>query len=180
MKVAAPPEDGKITALEFHPDGLLLISGHEKGALNIWDVRSSKLVKKLQPYKDSAVMSVTFSNRGILFACAAASSANPVKIFDMIKQFAETEIPIQGASDSGEQSSENVPAISFDTVGNYLFIGVNQGLFIHAGKKWTEVQGAFESQKDGMTQKWSFSKNSFMAISTKSDNTICEYTIKNQ
>lgn len=44
-KSVTSPEDGKITALEFHPDGLLLTTGHESGAFNIWDIQSSKLIK---------------------------------------------------------------------------------------------------------------------------------------
>ena len=90
-KAETLPGDGKITTLDFHPDGLLLTTGHESGVLNIWDIRSSKLIKKLSPFKEDPIKSVSFSNLGYYFACASTKS-NTVKLFDIRKQFAETAI----------------------------------------------------------------------------------------
>lgn len=37
-----------ITCIKFHPDGILMATGHEDGRMNIWDIRSQMLIKTIE------------------------------------------------------------------------------------------------------------------------------------
>jgi len=72
--------------MKFHPDGLILVTGHQSGKLNIWDIRSQQIIKTIEAYQNEEIESFSFSNRGFMFACSGKSS-NSVKLYDMRNQF---------------------------------------------------------------------------------------------
>lgn len=87
--------DQQISSLNFHPDGLILSTGHTNGTICLWDIRSCKMIKELNAFQSpgKAIKSFSFSNRGYMFACAPQESMS-IKLFDMRKQFEETSITI--------------------------------------------------------------------------------------
>lgn len=40
FKILKCIEDADITCFEFHPDGILALSGHANGELKLWDIRT--------------------------------------------------------------------------------------------------------------------------------------------
>lgn len=67
-EIDLPQQNQSIESIEFHPDGLLLATGHSKGCLNIWDIRIQKVIKTIQTNFDDCLESITFSNKGYQFA----------------------------------------------------------------------------------------------------------------
>jgi len=57
---------GAVTALAFHPNGAVLLSGGEDATLAVWDVVAISLVKKLEGWHQREVRAVAFRSNGQL------------------------------------------------------------------------------------------------------------------
>ena len=73
-----------VSAIEFHPDGLLLGTGSNSGVVTIWDIREQKSFKDISSFKGQEVSSISFSNKGVLFGCAWRNS-EVCRVFDLRK-----------------------------------------------------------------------------------------------
>ena len=51
MKLATFQEEQEINAIEFHPDGLMLLTGLKDGTIKIYDVRTNQEIFKITDYK---------------------------------------------------------------------------------------------------------------------------------
>lgn len=60
------PSDLEVNCIQFHPDGLLLASGHPQGSLSIWDIRTQTVFTTLnnEDMKGNALKQIAFSNKG--------------------------------------------------------------------------------------------------------------------
>lgn len=61
-------EESSVTALEFHPDGLIMAVGLSNGQVNVYDLRTMNLAKTLEAASESPVRQIAFSNKGIFMA----------------------------------------------------------------------------------------------------------------
>jgi WD40 repeat protein len=107
-----------ITEIKFHPDGLIMSTGHENGNVKLWDIRTQAIIQTL--HGDSPVRKVVFSNKGYHLA---ASWDTCVKLFDMRKGFGATDIAFEGAC-----------SLSFDEYGSYLMVSDGSSIGFYAGK----------------------------------------------
>ena len=107
-----------ITEIKFHPDGLIMSTGHENGNVKLWDIRTQAIIQTL--HGNSPVRKVVFSNKGYHLA---ASWDSYVKLFDMRKGFAATDIAFEGAC-----------SLSFDEYGSYLMVSDGSSIGFYAGK----------------------------------------------
>lgn len=57
-----------ITAIEFHPDGLIFCIGLASGQIRLYDIRTQKMAQELQSVHGSPVKKIGFSNKGIHMA----------------------------------------------------------------------------------------------------------------
>ena len=64
----------------FHPDGLILATGMEQGAVAVWDVKSQGCVTQFEGHA-GAVKSLAFSENG--FVMASGSVDGTVKVWDL-------------------------------------------------------------------------------------------------
>ena len=106
----------QIHSIQFHPDGLMLATGHQDRSLSIWDIRTQTVFTSItnDDVKGDELVHLCFSNKGYQFA-AAWKNSNVVKLYDMRKNFTAVsmEIPKQTAD-------SDISSLSFDAYGNYL------------------------------------------------------------
>lgn len=121
--------DNQISAIQFHPDGLLLASGHEDRSLSIWDIRTQQVFTTIKndDIQGLAISEICFSNKGYQFA-ASWKGSNIVKLYDMRKNFTATCL---------EFTQPTVQSICFDFYGNYLAGAQGRNLRMFSGKNWT-------------------------------------------
>lgn len=72
---------GAVTQAQFSPNGALLASAHYDGRINIWDVASGSLIRRLQI--ESVVTSLAFSPDGSLIATGSSFDDNLVRIWQV-------------------------------------------------------------------------------------------------
>lgn len=108
------------SACSLHPDGLILGTGTNTGALKIWDIRDQKNVANLTNHS-ATINSIAFSENGYL--AATGSDDGSVKIWDLRKLTSTKSFELGGP----------VNAVSFDYSGVYLGVG-------GGGSKGNQVQ----------------------------------------
>lgn len=145
----------QIHCLEFHPDGLMMSTGHQDGSLSIWDIRTQNVFTTIKNdgINGGPVSNISFSNKGYLFA-ASWQQSNVVKIYDMRKNF--SSIPIE------LPEGENVSSICFDAFGNNIAVAQDNALRVYSGKTWTPQQA--EVKASAPISKCVFSPSSFKIV----------------
>lgn len=129
--VTAAEADTVYQSCAFHPDGLILGTGTQQGALKIWDIREQKNVSSMKDHT-AAILDITFSENGYL--AATASADGNVKIWDL-RKLACTKSQAYGSS---------VQAVSFDYSGVYLGVGSNNNAHVKLVKEWQDSTVSFE------------------------------------
>lgn len=110
---AASEAVGSNSSCAYHPDGLLLGTGHGNGTLRIWDVREAKCVHSLVGHEaGKAVRSVVFSENG--FHAATGSDDGTAQLWDLRKLAGIKTVQL---------GPTPVTAVSFDNSGSFLGIG---------------------------------------------------------
>jgi WD40 repeat protein len=123
VKLAQFSEDQEINAIEFHPDGLMVIAGLKDGTIKIYDIRSHQEIFKMTDFKGD-LGNISFSNKGLNFA-AAWKSSDVCRVFNLKKLGKEvTEI----------KNTAPVSFVSYDNYGSYLLTGAGQSLNVYATK----------------------------------------------
>lgn len=109
----------------FHPDGLILATGMEQGAVAVWDVKSQSCVTQFEGHA-GAVKSLAFSENG--FVMASGSMDGTVKVWDLRN----------GACLQTLAMEAPVHAVAFDYSGVYLGAGAEE-LRVFNSKSWSPV-----------------------------------------
>ncbi|KAI9028350.1 WD40-repeat-containing domain protein [Phycomyces nitens] len=100
------------TALDFHPDGMILGAGTGDSVVRIWDVKSQTVAASFGGHTGK-ISALAFSENGYILA--TASEDNLVKIWDL-RKLANTKT---FTLDEGYK----VQSLSFDSYGQYLAVG---------------------------------------------------------
>lgn len=120
VEITSVSTSDPLTCIKFHPDGLIISTGHTSGDVKLWDIRTESIIQTL--HGEEPVRSITFSNKGYHLAAGWESC---VKLFDMRKGFAATDIAFEGAKSLG-----------FDEFGSYLMVSDGSKIWLYAGKQW--------------------------------------------
>jgi len=126
LKVSRPRDDAGLSAIAFHPDGLILGTGTTDSMVRIWDVKLQDNVASFEGHTGK-IVDITFSENGFYLATAAEDS---IKLWDLRKLTNFFTIPIEG----------QVSSVSFDYSGNYLAVAGNQINIYQSGKTFSPVQ----------------------------------------
>ena len=70
-----------VTSAKFHPDGLAIATAGDDDALQVWDVRSKKLVQHYQSAHGGKITSLSFHPSGNFLLTASVD--NTVKVWDL-------------------------------------------------------------------------------------------------
>jgi WD40 repeat protein len=96
-----------VTAIEFHPDGLVLCVGLSSGKIVLFDVRTQEAAKEFAGLVMNPVKKIGFSNKGIHLA-VTWDDCSICRVYSLHKNCEFTDIDHQGAS---------VKAFTFDHYG---------------------------------------------------------------
>jgi pre-mRNA-processing factor 19 len=130
LKVTRPRDDAGLSAIAFHPDGLILGTGTTDSMVRIWDVKLQDNVASFEGHT-GRIVDIAFSENGFYLATAAEDS---IKLWDLRKLANFFTIPLEGT----------VSAINFDYSGNYLAVAGNQINIFQSGKAFTQIQSYTE------------------------------------
>jgi pre-mRNA-processing factor 19 len=99
--------EAPVTAIEFHPDGLVLGIGLSNGHLDLYDIRTLEKASSLEAPVQAPLTALKFSNKG--FHMAAAWS-NTCRVYSMHKgnTFVDVKLP------------NEITSIAFDYYGQYF------------------------------------------------------------
>jgi pre-mRNA-processing factor 19 len=130
-----------VSAINFHPDGLILGTGTEGSDVKTWDVKTQKNVATFEGHTGT-VSSLSFSENGYYLATAAQ---NVVKLWDLrkLKNFHSLDLP----------SGHDVTAVDWDYSGTYLAVA-SEDIRVYIGKTLNHV-GTFSKHNKTVTDvKW--------------------------
>jgi pre-mRNA-processing factor 19 len=65
------PDIGGFLCSQFHPDGLILATGTERGVVKLWDIRERQNVANCEEHQ-GAILSLSFNENGYLLASGGA------------------------------------------------------------------------------------------------------------
>mmetsp|Transcript_18738 Transcript_18738/g.19495 ORF Transcript_18738/g.19495 Transcript_18738/m.19495 type:complete len:546 (-) Transcript_18738:74-1711(-) len=119
----------EFSTAQFHPDGLILATGTDKGAVRLWDIREQQNAANLTEHT-STILSLSFNENGYLLA--SGGNDGVAHIFDLRKLKSLFTIT----------SNENSPvtAVSFDYSGTYLATGSENGaISVSVVKEWNPI-----------------------------------------
>jgi len=119
-------DQAKISALQFHPDGLIMAVGLANGKILVYDIRDMQLASELEAATAAPVKQLCFSNKGI-FLAASWEGYHTCRVYSLHKGFAVSEI---------KQSGQAITCLSFDLYGGFLAVGTSDGLGISSYKNW--------------------------------------------
>ena len=150
------------TATEFHPDGLILATGMETGAVKVWDIKSQQSVADLTGHT-GAVNALAFSENG--YYMASGSDDGSVKLWDLRKVANFHTIAGSGAA---------VKAVKFDFSGRYLGTGCSEARVYDTQKTAFSVVKTFEDHSGAVTSV-GFNGNATKLFSTSMDRSLKFY-----
>ena len=99
-----------MTAIEFHPDGLVLCVGLSSGKVVLFDLRTQEAATELAGLVSESVKKITFSNKGIHLA-VIWENCSKCRVYSLHKNCESTDIEHSGAS---------VKTFAFDHYGQFL------------------------------------------------------------
>jgi len=153
--------DSVYKTISFHPDGLILGSGSDKGVVDIWDVRSKKIATSFAQHK-SPVVSLSFNENG--FYLCSGSTDGIVHLWDLRKA-QSNQIHTFDLSAEKFQLSK----IQFDFSGSYLAVaGTNIKVYTVKGY---ELLTQYSKHSDLVTDvKWG--QDASLLVSTSLDRSM--------
>jgi len=124
-------KSGGFSAVQFHPDGILLGTGTVNGKIQIFDLKSANRKPAADFDVEGRVNSMSFSQNGYYMASGIQSSAGAgvVKLWDLRKQ----DMMVRS-----EDVSTPVSQVVFDNSGTYLSIAADNLRIKHV-KSWNEL-----------------------------------------
>jgi pre-mRNA-processing factor 19 len=132
---SANGSDKGISSLAFHPDGLLMATGGQQGAVAIWDMKSASTAQKILEGHTQSVASLAFSENGYMMA--SGSDDGTVRLWDLrkLKCVKDLELPTK------------VHSVRFDHTGTYLACGSADTRVLHV-KSWSQLALFSENESD--------------------------------
>ena len=120
-------EEQEVTAVEFHPDGLMMIAGLKDGTMKIYDMRSQLVIAIIADFKgEQEIGNISFSNRGLNFG-ASWKGSEVCRVFNLKKLGKEVyTLP----------HSAPVNQLQFDYYGNTIVTCAGSSLNVYAVKQW--------------------------------------------
>ncbi|SAM08568.1 hypothetical protein [Absidia glauca] len=100
------------SAIQFHPDGMLLGAGTVDGVVRIWDVKSQSVAANFADHAGQ-IQALAFSENGYILA--TASKDNLVKLWDLRK--------LSNTKTFTLDEDYKVHSLAFDNYGQYLAVG---------------------------------------------------------
>ncbi|KAJ9513170.1 hypothetical protein QJQ45_029340 [Haematococcus lacustris] len=126
------------TAIQFHPDGLILGTGTERNAIRIWEVKQQKNVASFVEHT-APVRCLAFSENGYHLASAADDC---VKLWDLRKlKVLKTLTPYEEGACS---------CVAFDHSGQYLAVGGADARVYGAKQDWSVLKSFSDMPKKGV------------------------------
>ncbi|CAG8483880.1 8425_t:CDS:2 [Ambispora leptoticha] len=134
IKVESNDVQKGYSAVEFHPDGLILGTGTKDSVVRIWDIKSQTNVASFDGHS-GRITSLSFSENG--YHLATASEDNLVKLWDLRKlnNFKTITLP---------DTVKAINKVTWDLSGQYLAVG-STDLRIFQAKSWNELAFITES-----------------------------------
>jgi pre-mRNA-processing factor 19 len=152
LKVTRPRDDAGLSAIAFHPDGLILGTGTTDSMVRIWDVKLQDNVASFEGHSGK-IVDITFSENGFYLATAAEDS---IKLWDLRKLTNFFTIPVEG----------QVSGITFDYSGQYLAVTTgNQVSIYSSGKSFNIVQTYADHTAQVTDVKFGVNAQSFASVS---------------
>ncbi|KAI7866575.1 WD40-repeat-containing domain protein [Spinellus fusiger] len=139
------------SALEFHPDGMILGAGTVDSVVRIWDVKSQTVAANFAGHTGK-ISALAFSGNGYILA--TASEDNLVKIWDL-RKLANTKT---FTLDEGYK----VHSLSFDHYGQYLAVGGSDVRILKA-KDGSPITAFTDNTAEVTGLKWSPAADSLLA-----------------
>ena len=99
-----------MTAIEFHPDGLVLCVGLSSGKVILFDLRTQEMATEFAGAVNEPVKKIAFSNKGIHLA-VIWENCSKCRVYSLHKNCESTDIEHSGAS---------VKTFAFDHYGQFL------------------------------------------------------------
>jgi len=132
-----------VTAIQHHPDGLLVGTGIRSGPLKIWDLKTQSNAATFEGH-NSAIIDIAFSENG--YYLATASSDNVVKLWDLRKRKEFLQI-------ADLPSDYNLSAVNWDYSGTYLAIA-GADIRVYLGKGGNHITTLTKHTKTVTDVKW--------------------------
>ncbi|KAI7853041.1 WD40-repeat-containing domain protein [Circinella umbellata] len=107
-----PETDAGYTAIEFHPDGMILGAGTADSTVRIWDVKAQRVAATFGEHTGK-INALAFSENGYILA--TASEDNLVKLWDLRK--------LSNTKTFTLDEGYKINSLSFDNYAQYLAIG---------------------------------------------------------
>lgn len=104
-------DDGDLTCLTVHPDGLMMSTGSSNGVINLWDIRTQKPVATLEGHK-APVTSLQFSEKAIHLA-SASTKENSALLWSLKKLQKPPQNIVHNRGGS-------IRSVTFDPYGAYI------------------------------------------------------------
>jgi pre-mRNA-processing factor 19 len=116
--------EAPVTAIEFHPDGLVLGVGLSNGLLDLYDIRTLEKASTLEPPIQTPLLALKFSNKGFHMA---AAWHNTCRVYSMHKgnTYVDVKLPYE------------ITSIAFDYYGHYLALSSSQEIQIYYFRDYT-------------------------------------------
>jgi len=159
LKVQQQQQAG-LSAVAFHPDGLILGTGTTDSYVRIWDVKSQENAASFEGHTGK-IVDISFSENGFYLATAAEDS---IKLWDLRKLSNFFTIPIDGT----------ISAVNFDFSGNYLAVAGSHISIYSAGKTFTPVQ-VYKDHSAAVTEV-KFGRDASFFASTSLDRSLKVYS----
>jgi len=144
-----------VSAINFHPDGLILGTGTEDSSVKVWDIKSQKNVASFEGHTGK-VVSLSFSENGYFLATAAE---NIVKIWDLRKLKNVHSIEI----------GSKVNSVDWDYSGGYLAVA-SDDIRVYLSKGFHHITTFSKHTKPVTDVKWSHLAN--LLVSTSWDRSV--------
>ncbi|KAF7731561.1 hypothetical protein EC973_009325 [Apophysomyces ossiformis] len=112
VEAVDPDSQTGYTALEFHPDGMILGAGTSDSVVQIWDVKSQQVAARFGEHAGK-INALAFSENGYILA--TASEDNLVKIWDLRK--------LSNTKTFTLDEGYKVHSLAFDYYAQYLAVG---------------------------------------------------------
>lgn len=157
--------DSALTCTQFHPDGLILGTGHEDSQIKIWDLKSGDNVANF-PGHSGPVVAMSFSENGYYLATGADDTT--VKLWDLRKLKNFKTLVMEEVNGRGYQ----VKSLKFDQSGTYLSVA-GSDVRVFLSKQWQELT-RFTDHEDVCTDVV-FGKDAQFIASTSMDRKLKIY-----
>ena len=116
--------DKGVTALAYHPDGMILGTGSGTGTISLWDMKKAAAAELKLEGHTGALTSLSFSENG--YSLATGSTDGTVRLWDLRKFKCVKTLEVGNA----------VNSVRFDHSGTYLAAGSNDTRVLHV-KSWS-------------------------------------------